>query len=175
MSTLTRTLPVLAAAGALMLSACGDDADAAVKDGVLDVTMDDFHFGEIPDEVPAGTRIEVSNASDNELHEFVAFRLADDETRSAEEIITSPDVGELLGGSMPATVVLAAPGGDAVYAVGDGTLSEPGRYLVLCAIPTGADVQEYLDAAATSEGPPQVDGGPPHLANGMFAELTVTG
>ena len=48
-------------------------------------------------------------------------------------------------------------------------------YVILCAIPTGADVVEYLEAAATSEGPPQVDGGPPHFTNGMFAEITVAG
>jgi hypothetical protein len=52
-------------------------------------------------------------------------------------------------------------------------LAEPGRYLLLCAIPTGADVQEYLDAAATSDGPPQVGGGPPHLVNGMVDDLVV--
>ena len=62
-----------------------------------------------------------------------------------------------------------------IAAVGDGTLAEPGRYVVLCLIPTGADPAEYLAAAATSDGPPQVDGGPPHIAHGMFAELVVTG
>ena len=40
-------------------------------------------------------------------------------------------------------------------------------------IPTGADPAVYLEAAAASDGPPQVDGGPPHVAHGMFAELTV--
>ena len=60
-------------------------------------------------------------------------------------------------------------------AEGDGTLTEPGRYLVLCAIPTGADPGEYLAAAAASEGgPPEgVAGGPPHFVNGMWAEVTV--
>ena len=79
------------------------------------------------------------------------------------------------GSEAPVAVLLAAPGGEQIPAGGDGTLAEPGRYVLLCAIPTGAHVAEYLVAAATSEGPPQVDGGPPHFMNGMFAEITVTG
>jgi hypothetical protein len=57
---------------------------------------------------------------------------------------------------------------------GTGTLSEAGRYALICVIPTGADPDEYLAAAAASEGgPPDVEGGPPHIVQGMFAELTV--
>jgi hypothetical protein len=42
-------------------------------------------------------------------------------------------------------------------------------------IPTGADPDEYLAAAAEAEGgPPDVAGGPPHIAAGMFAELVVS-
>jgi hypothetical protein len=74
----------------------------------------------------------------------------------------------------PATVLLAAPGGPQIAAVGDGTLTRPGRYAIVCVIPTGADPDAYLQAAAESdEGPPEVDGGPPHIAQGMFAELVV--
>ncbi len=44
----------------------------------------------------------------------------------------------------------------------------------MCFIPTGVDPQEYLRVAAeTEEGPPQVEGGPPHFVQGMHAELTV--
>ena len=79
-----------------------------------------------------------------------------------------------MGGAEPATVLLAEPGGEQIPAVGDGTLTEPGRYLILCAIPTGVDPAVYLKAAAESAGgPPQVEGGPPHVVNGMFAEVTV--
>lgn len=184
-----RLLPVLIV-GALALSACGDDGEPASSPttaaapapaeepepaaNVLEVVMDDFHYGDLPSEVPAGTRIVVGNASENEIHEFVAFRLPDDETRPVGEIVAG-DLGPLLGGSEPATVLLAAPGGEMIPAVGDGTLAEPGRYLILCVIPSGVDPAEYLAAAAGSDGPPEVDGGPPHVANGMFAELTVTG
>jgi hypothetical protein len=71
-------------------------------------------------------------------------------------------------------VLLAAPGGEQIPAVGDGILADPGRYAIVCVIPTGADPDEYLAAAAESDaGPPDVAGGPPHIANGMFAELVV--
>jgi len=60
-----------------------------------------------------------------------------------------------------------------VAVVGDGSLDEPGRYFLVCVIPTGADPDEYLEKAATSDGPPDVAGGPPHLVEGMFGELTV--
>jgi hypothetical protein len=58
-------------------------------------------------------------------------------------------------------------------AAGEPRFREAGRYLILCAIPTGADPQAYLDAAATSEGPPEVPGGAPHFTSGMFAEVRV--
>lgn len=179
-SRTTRRSFLTVTAFALVLGACGGDgvdeaaANAApVDDGVLDVVMDDFHYGDLPSAVPAGTRIQVSNDSESEIHEFVAFRLPDDDERPVDEIVAG-DLGALLGGAEPTAVLLAPPGGEQIAAVGDGTLDEPGRYLILCVIPTGADPDEYLAAAATSDGPPQVDGGAPHVANGMYAELTVT-
>ena len=82
----------------------------------------------------------------------------------------------LMGVYGVAMVLLAPPGSsEQIVAVGDGSLTEPGRYLVACFIPTGADPQAYLDAASSSEGgPPEVEGGPPHFTHGMWAEVTVT-
>ena len=158
---------------AVTLAACGENTEAA-PGGVLSVTMSDFHYDELPDEVPAGTRLTIENTSTSELHELVAFRLAEGDDRPVDEILAG-DLAGLLGGTAPTTVLLAAPGGEQIAAVGDGTLDEPGRYLLLCAIPTGADPEEYLAAAATSDGPPQVDGGPPHFVHGMADDLVVTG
>lgn len=81
----------------------------------------------------------------------------------------------LLDGGEPEAVLLARPGSDeTIPAVGDGTLTEPGRYVIACFIPQGADPDEYLNAAAESEGgPPDVAGGPPHFVLGMQAELRV--
>ncbi len=163
----------IAATAPAMLGACGDDG-AAAHDGVLHVDLQDFSFGDLPDEVPAGTRLAVTNQAEHELHELVAFRLSDGDDRPADDIVHH-GLDELMTSGPPAAVLLAAPGGEQITAVGDGTLTKPGRYLILCAIPTGADPDEYLAAAATSDGPPQVAGGEPHFAHGMYDDLVVTG
>jgi hypothetical protein len=140
----------------------------------VEVRLIDFAFANLPANVEAGTSFTVVNESESEIHEMVAFRLADEETRSVEELTTlSPEELENTLGA-PVFVLLAAPGGPMIPAVGDGTLNEPGRYAVFCFIPTGVDPQTYLDAAAeTEEGPPQVEGGPPHFVHGMYGEITV--
>lgn len=171
--------PVLAACGSG--GAGGDQAGAGAGEEpeaeageVVEVVLDDFAFENLPESVPAGTRFTVVNQASSELHELVAFRLPDGEDRTLEELAAlSP--GELVGAlGEPVTVLLAEPGGPPIPAVGDGTLAEPGRYAIMCFIPTGVDPQEYLRAAAeTEEGPPRVEGGPPHFVHGMYAELTV--
>ena len=150
-------------------------AGAAASDEV-EVVAVDYGYEGIPDTAPAGTKLTLTNESEVELHELVAFRLPDEEARPAEELMQLPEeeLGALFGG--PPGMVLVAPpaGAPQIAAVGDGTLGEPGRYLVFCGIPTGADPQEYLAAAQASGGaPPEVEGGPPHFVRGMFAELTV--
>lgn len=161
----------------IVLASCTASAETTTttEPGPVTVNALDFAFTGLPASVPAGTEFTLTNMSDSELHEFVAVRLADDDTRSVEDILSLPpeEVGALFADV--ATVLLAPPGSDEVIAaVGNGILLEPGRYAIVCAIPTGADPQEYLTAAATSEGPPQVAGGPPHFTQGMFAELMVT-
>ena len=59
---------------------------AAVEDGVLTVEVTDYSFGDLPDTIPAGTKLDLTNASSVEFHELVAFRLPDDEERSVEEL-----------------------------------------------------------------------------------------
>lgn len=173
---LPRFLGLLAAL-TIVLAGCGDGDAAEVPpepDGDIEVGLIDYAFTGLPSTVAPGTRLSVVNDAEAELHELVAFRLPEDEQRSVADLAQLPP-DELLGVlGEPATVLLAAPGGPQIAAVGDGTLTEPGRYAIMCFIPTGADPQGYLDAAAESdEGPPQVEGGPPHIVNGMHAELTV--
>jgi uncharacterized cupredoxin-like copper-binding protein len=171
--------------------ACGSDSDGATvtkaetkttttvadaeptttvaDDGTITVTAVDFNYEGLPETVPAGTKFKLVNDAEEELHELVAFRLPDDETRSADELIELPQAElEAVFGGPPATVLLAKPGEAQIEAVGDGTLTEPGRYLVACSIPVGADPDEILE----SEGPPPA-GGVPHFHKGMFAEVTV--
>ena len=178
-------LHMMALAAAALLAGCADGApaDAAAPaadaspadDNVVEVSLVDFSFDGLPDTAPAGTRLTVVNDAEAELHEVVAFALPDDEERPVSEL-AQLDPGELIGAlGEPVTVLLAAPGGEQIPAVGDGTLSEPRRYALMCFIPTGADPQEYLEAAADPdlEGPPQVEGGPPHFVHGMYAELII--
>lgn len=194
MTTTTPVRRLAAAIGAatLILSGCSTAADTTtttttttaetttsttepVAPPTVVITTLDYAYSGLPTEVKAGTTFTLVNESDTELHEFVAVRLADDDSRTAAEIVSLPpdELGALFANV--STVLLATPGSDeAIPAVGNGTLNESGRYVIVCAIPTGANPQEYLDAAATSEGPPEVDGGPPHFVHGMFGEVIVT-
>lgn len=185
-------LVLLASAVVLSAAACGDDdsttraaADAATTStaeeptrgaGVVEVTLVDYAFKGLPGRVAAGTRLAIANDAPTELHELVAIRLPDGEERSVQDLLELPEaeLGPLLGAGPPAVVLLAPPGGDQIAVVGDGTLSEPGRYLVMCSIPTGVAPDVYLAAAAASGGEaPKVDGGPPHFVHGMASELVV--
>lgn len=172
-----------ATALAVVLAACGSDGDDAASGAVsgeisespLTLTAVDYAYQGVPEQVRAGAEITLANDSDVEVHEVVAIRLPDDEDRPVSEIVTLPP--EELATFFPfvETVVVAPPGAPSGMVVeGSGVLDEPGRYALICVIPTGADPDEYLAAAAAAEGgPPQVDGGPPHIVEGMFAEVTV--
>lgn len=148
------------------------DEPAAVTIGGVD-----FGFTNVPASAPAGTTLALQNTSSAELHELVAFRLPDGDDIPLVELVQLPaeELTPRLGA--PVTVMLQPPGSDdLIMAVGDGSLQEPGRYVIMCFIPTGVDPQVYLDAAAASNGePPVVPGGAPHFVNGMYAELTVEG
>lgn len=165
----------LARAGAVvalaLLAACGDDVS-----GDTTVTAVDYKFNNLPKAVKAGSTLTFKNDSTAELHEMVVIPLKDTEKRSIKELVALPESeSEQSFAGEPAMVLLAPPGGGQVIkAVGDGKLTAKGRYAVICAIPTGANPAAYLAAAASSQGgPPNVPGGPPHLANGMYGEITV--
>lgn len=158
-------------------TAHGDHADAGHVAAVVTVDGFDYGFANLPESVPAGTRLSLRNTATAELHEIAVFRLPDEVTEPLEELLQLPpdELGPILG--EPRAVLLQVPGSDEVIAaVGDGVLTEPGRYAVMCFIPYGADPFEYLAKAAESEGgPPQgVAGGAPHFTYGMYAELEVT-
>ncbi len=154
----------------LVLSACGSREPQTIE-----VVAVDFAFEGLPATIDAGTTLTLRNDAASELHELVAFRLADDEDRSVADLMALPPK-ELMAalGPEPTTVILAPAGSPQVAVpVGDGTLADPGRYAIICMIPTGVDATAYMEAAATSDGPPDVGGGPPHIVHGMFAEVEV--
>jgi hypothetical protein len=188
-TTFTRVGAVALTAAIVAFTACGSDEDVSIStspapsssdsahhDDATVVTIEgvDYGFNDVPASVPAGTTLAFRNAAPAELHELVVFRLSDDIELDDLAQLPADELGARLGA--PVTVLLQPPGSDEqIVAVGDGTLSEPGRYVLMCFIPTGADPEEYLAAAAAAEGeaPTGVAGGPPHFVNGMYAELQV--
>lgn len=185
--------PLLVLGLGLVAAGCGDDDDADdsapsetteadnsdnlgpnSEAPATEVIAVDYHFEDLPETIEAGSQLAMHNESTVEVHELVAMAIPEDETRSVEELIAlpQPELIAALGGE-PALVMIAPPGEDAFPVVGDGTL-DAGRYLVACFIPTGADPDEYMQAAQESQdGPPQVAGGPPHSTEGMYAELVL--
>lgn len=168
------------ASGSTTTAKPGSSTTSSVASGdgkVVEVKAVDFAFDGIPSTVPSGTKFTLTNSSEAELHEMVIFRLKDGETRSMSELVKLPESeSDQLVDGPPAAVILAMPkGGEVIPALGDGTVTQPGRYAVICSIPTGADPQAYLAAAQEAgDEAPQVDGGQPHMLNGMFAEFTVS-
>jgi len=165
----------LAQVGALVaLAALGAGCGG---DDTKTVTAADYSFKDLPSSVDAGTELKLKNSSTKELHEMVVVRIPDAEKRPVADLVKLPEAQRdaIFGGGPPAMVLIAPPGGgEMIKAVGDGKLAEKGRYAVICSIPTGADPAAYLKAAqAGGDGPPQVAGGPPHLVQGMFGEITV--
>lgn len=170
------TLRTLIAAAVVMLALAG--CGGGPQPQTVTVTGVDYGFEGVPGEVAVGSTLTLTNASDVEVHEIVALRIPDDVDLSAEELLQLPEeeLEDLLPPGPPAMVLVAAPGEDGFAAVGDGTLTEPGRYALVCFIPTGADPDELFAAFEAADGgpPPEVAGGPPHAFQGMFADLTVT-
>lgn len=167
-------------AGALAVTACdaGDEAEADPvaenEDGVIEIEGSDYSFSGVPETLEAGTELEFVNTSSGEVHELVLTRLPDDEERSLEEILEQPrpEVEGIVMGGL-AGVSVAPPQSPGNVVEGELVVDEPGRYALVCFIPTGADPDEFMAAAQESEGPPQVDGGPPHFTQGMVAEVVV--
>ncbi len=156
-------------------------SETAPEGETVTVTAADYKFVGLPETVPVGTRLTLENSSQTELHELVAMRIPDDETRSVEEITQLPEeeADMIFGDEMPAMVLVRAPGeAEMISAVGDGTFSEPGRYGVFCAIPVGADPAAMLAAMQEeSDAPPTTAAGdgPPHFTQGMYGEVIVEG
>lgn len=184
-------------AALLLLAGCGDNGgdepaadeptdaatdeateDAAAGDEVT-VTGVDYSF-EVPEGIEVGTRLTFENASEEEPHEMVLFRISDDEERPITELLELPDeeveqVAQFQG------VAIALPGEPAIYPEGDTTINEPGRYAIICFFPVGADAEALraeMEARASgeteAEGPPDMGDGPPHFTQGMWAEINVS-
>ena len=97
-----------------------------------------------------------------ELHELNIVRIAPEETRSLEQIIQESAGSDAPPATItPVAMGIACPGERTVF---NADLSEPGRYAAVCFIPVGT----------TPDSDPEAEpSGPPHAAEGMFAEFTV--
>ena len=69
------------------LTACGDDG---LEPDTYAVTAVDYGFEGLPDKAAVGSTLTMTNASSMEVHELVAIRLPDDETRSGSELMALP-------------------------------------------------------------------------------------
>ncbi len=177
----------LAVAATLLLGACAteegaeeDEEEAAATATTqpaeeISVTAKDYAFDGIPAQIDAGSKLSLMNSSAKEVHELIALKLAEGESRPVADLVKLPEaeLERVLAGE-PATVLVALPNSEGMAVEGDGSLAEAGRYMFVCFIPTGADPAAYQAAIQNPQGgPPNVTGGPPHVTQGMFAEATV--
>lgn len=138
----------------------------------LAITGVDYAYKGVPAKVAPGTVVTLTNESTKEVHEVVALRVVDGETRPMAALLQLPEAERDKAAEFRG-VTVAFPGEKGFSPQGPLTLTQPGRYLLVCTIPTGADPVAYREKAKTAQGPVVVPGGPPHLVGGMAAELTV--
>jgi hypothetical protein len=129
----------------------------------VDVTMEDYSFTGLPDEIEKGTIAFNLTNEGAELHEFTVFRLRGDATLddilALPEDATEDDFAEL---------ARPVPGGG--FAFPDASdvalikLRKTGEYVALCFIPVGS----------TPDAGEEGGDGPPHFTEGMAAEFEVT-
>jgi len=131
----------------------GDNCDVET----LDVTAVDYAFEGVPDELSTGYTVVTFSNEGQEQHEMFALRFNDDTTESLEELSELPD-GEVFTKISPVNATWALPGASDTVSW---NLAEPGRYAIVCFIPTGS--------VGETEGD-----GPPHFIQGMVHEFTVT-
>jgi hypothetical protein len=125
---------------------------------VTDVVGRDYSFGGIPDSLERGINIFKFTNEGAELHELFVMRIKGDET--LDELLALPEEEAdkkvaVVGGTF-------AEQGATTYAYLD--LAKPGRYAAVCFLPVGS-----TDPAAAESAE-----GPPHFAEGMATEFTVT-
>jgi hypothetical protein len=127
-----------------------------------------------PDTVAAGTTLTFRNDSAVEYHEVAVLRIADDESRSIQELLELPEE-ESMRSLEFVGVASALPETEGDVLQGTLTLTGPGRYALLCFIPQGADPDAAHAAFhALDDGPPpDLGDGVPHAFLGMVHELTV--
>src|SRR5690625_3353187 len=158
-------LPIsLGTALAVLLAGCGagpgDATTVNPSDETVEITGADYAYEGVPGSVSAGTELTFTNDSDGEVHEIVLVDLHDDEERPVSELAGLGREEQLQYVAEHSTAVsIAPPGEEGELIRGDLMMDEPGRYALLCVIPTGADPDEFMEKLPESDGPPDVEGG----------------
>ncbi|MEX2623570.1 MAG: hypothetical protein WD651_07570 [Acidimicrobiia bacterium] len=148
--------------------------------GTIEITGMDYAFNGVPGAVQTGAELTFTNASAAEVHEMVVVKIVDGEERTIDELLALPEeesdaLVEFQG------LLVALPGETGVNPEGPGTsitVSEAGRYALVCFIPQGADpavVEAAMADQGGGEGPPDMGDGTPHAFLGMATEFQVEG
>jgi hypothetical protein len=113
--------------------------------GELNVALSEYAFGGIPEEVPAGPTILTAEATGEEVHEIIFFRINDDVTLTLDEILALPEEEQEAMATFAGGMFGIFPGTSQSTVI-DLT---PGRYAALCFFPEGAtpEVFEQMMAA----------------------------
>ena len=121
-------------------------------------TATDYEYNGLPITTPAGpTSLTLKNEGE-EFHIFVVFRINDDVTTSAEDLLK-------LGEEEATSKIVFVTEAGAAAGTSDTTFSDlkPGRYGVAC----------FISKDTNGDGSVEGDG-PPHFMEGMVEEFTVT-
>jgi hypothetical protein len=184
-------LPLIAALLALTVSEVVAQSESAPPDvaagPVIAVTAHDYFFGDLPESVPVGASLTLTNVG-AELHEMIVVRKNDGVTESFDELIALPG-DEAFQKITTAGPLFAAPGESASIGMDANgvpspmsaiTLAKEGQYLVICFVPQGTtEMPDFAAAPAASPDASAAPGsaapaGPPHFLLGMKQEFTVT-
>jgi hypothetical protein len=173
------TISVAAATTSRVVPSTTTEAPGPTTPPDLVITATDYEYHGVPETVPPGTTIRLVNASNSEFHSAYIIRLPDGDERTREEL-TAMSPQDLLphygpGRGVMQVVIYARPG-ESQYSMdlGGPRVRAPGRYVIMCFIPVGANPVEMEDQVPW--GPPkQTEGVPRHDQVGMFAEFTVEG
>lgn len=131
----------------------------------LEVTAVDYSFSGMPAEVTAGTYALGFSNDGAEVHEMAVVRINDGVTEPIHDLLALPE-DEAMSKVANVGGAFAFPGESDTTFVD----LEPGRYALLCFVPTGAtpDMVEALESG-------EFEGGPPHVMEGMISEFSVNG
>ena len=115
--------------------------------GELNVALSEYAFGGIPEEVPAGPTILTAEATGEEVHEIIFFRINDDVTLTLDEILALPEEEQQAMSTFAGGMFGIFPGTSQSTVI-DLT---PGRYVALCFFPEGATPEVFEQMMAVEQ------------------------